>query len=400
MRKSINTFDQFQNCKKKKKPESREKRRRNDASKFVGMIVGKKRVLLRALLAHAGLWMMSLALLSSRIVKTRAFIASTTASSLMSSSRIGVTEHIVFSRHNRHLYHPHLWKRFHWSEYYKGSSTGIYFAAEDDSTTTIRHWSSGGGGGSVSGRRVTRRKRSSPIGVFLTVSAVICGITSIIHVVHSFTASTIQTRNHHDLSALQLAVNSDTSESEVSSSTSSPPSSDLPSSSSSSNRPPCFWKPKGGGESDGSATAESKKSTKPRARGPRWQPRVHLDDLKVGDRLDGAHVVQELLDGKTGPKIFVECGVGRTSPKKKTKKISKNENNDNEESSSTSSNNNKDDGDDYDESWSIVYGMVRLGHKGMKSSVIRKRSAKLRSRDSFRITDEVIRYTKTVREVT
>ena len=210
----------------------------------------------------------------------------------------------------------------------------------------------------------------------------IISLASIIQVVHGFTSLTIQTRNHYDLATLQSTVDSDVRELDGFSPALSPHSSDIESS----KRPPCFWKPKGEGLNDEMAATKSKQSTNPRRdRGPRWRPRVHLDDLKVGDRLDGSHVVQELLDGKTGPKIFVECGVGRTSPKRKRKKTRSIDSDGDEESISTSSNNNKNkyDDDDYDESWSIVYGMVRLGHKGMKASVVRKRSAKLRSRDSF-----------------
>ena len=259
-------------------------------------------------------------------------------------------------------------------------------ALRDDLTPATKRGSSGGGY-RVNIRRVKRRKRSSLMGLSLAIAtfSAIISFATIIQIVHGFTSLTIQTHNHYHVSSLQSTVNSDVSELEVPSSASSSHSSDTLSS----KRPPCFWKPKGEGSSAGIAAINSKQpETRRRDRGPKWRPRVHLDDLKVGDRLDGSHVVQEFLDGKTGPKIFVECGVGRTSPKRKKKKTGRIENDGDGKSVSTSSNNNKnnddnDDNDDYEESWSIVYGMVRLGHKGMKASVVRKRSAKLRSRDSF-----------------
>lgn len=88
---------------------------------------------------------------------------------------------------------------------------------------------------------------------------------------------------------------------------------------------PCFWKPSW--------------------KGGKWQRRIHLDDLKVGQKLQGSFV-QELLDGKTGPKLFFEVGVGRTDSKGQ---------------------------------WSIVNGMLRL--ERAKQSVVRKRAARLRQKE-------------------
>lgn len=81
------------------------------------------------------------------------------------------------------------------------------------------------------------------------------------------------------------------------------------------------------------------------ARGNRWKRRLNLRDLKVGDKLSG-FVVQELLDGKTGAKIFFECGVGRTNSKGE---------------------------------WSMVNGMLRL--ERAKKSVIKKRAARLKKKE-------------------
>ena len=44
-----------------------------------------------------------------------------------------------------------------------------------------------------------------------------------------------------------------------------------------------------------------------------WRPRINIEDLKVGQRLFATKLdnAYDLLDGKTGPKLFYECGVGR-----------------------------------------------------------------------------------------
>ena len=106
-------------------------------------------------------------------------------------------------------------------------------------------------------------------------------------------------------------------------------SSDETSTSDESSNKPCFWKPK------------APKSW--------WKERVLLEDLEIGQELSG-HVVQELLEGKTGPKIYFECGVGRTNR----------------------------DGD-----WSIVNGMLRLDRG--KASVARKRAARLRKKEDVQL---------------
>ena len=56
-----------------------------------------------------------------------------------------------------------------------------------------------------------------------------------------------------------------------------------------------------------------------------------------------SYLISDLLDGKSGPKMFLECGVGKR-------------------------NNNK---------WSIVNGMLRIGKKGMKKGVMRKKIKKI-----------------------
>lgn len=93
------------------------------------------------------------------------------------------------------------------------------------------------------------------------------------------------------------------------------------------------------------------KQAEPDRRGrPLWRQRRMLSDLKLGDRLEG-YVVQELLDGKTGPKVFLECGVGRYNPKTGT--------------------------------WKLAHAMLRLGNRNAKTSVTQKRMARLRKQTSL-----------------
>lgn len=56
-----------------------------------------------------------------------------------------------------------------------------------------------------------------------------------------------------------------------------------------------------------------------------------------------SYLISDLLDGKSGPKLFLECGVGKR-------------------------NNNR---------WSIINGMLRIGKKGMKKGVMRKKIKKI-----------------------
>jgi predicted RNA-binding protein with RPS1 domain len=83
---------------------------------------------------------------------------------------------------------------------------------------------------------------------------------------------------------------------------------------------------------------------------PVWKPRKKLSELKVGDPLQG-FVVQEHLEGVTGPKVYLECGVGRYNPQKQT--------------------------------WKMVNGMLRLGRRDAKASATNKRVARLRNKDSM-----------------
>jgi predicted RNA-binding protein with RPS1 domain len=82
----------------------------------------------------------------------------------------------------------------------------------------------------------------------------------------------------------------------------------------------------------------------------KWKERIELKDVRVGDELVDCYVVQELLEAKTGPKVFCDCGVGRFVSSNSTK------------------------------NWRIVNAMLRLDRKG---SVARKRAARLRSKKCF-----------------
>lgn len=77
----------------------------------------------------------------------------------------------------------------------------------------------------------------------------------------------------------------------------------------------------------------------------RWEQRKDLADLKIGDKLLGRKLDGcDLLEAKTGPKIFFECGVGRVDLKGK---------------------------------WHIVNGMLRLGRRGARRSVTKKRVGRM-----------------------
>ena len=76
-----------------------------------------------------------------------------------------------------------------------------------------------------------------------------------------------------------------------------------------------------------------------------WKDRVELKDLKVGDRLIGEKISNaDLLQAKTGPKIFYECGIGRIDAKGK---------------------------------WQMVSGMLRVAKNYAKPSVVKKKVARL-----------------------
>jgi len=76
-----------------------------------------------------------------------------------------------------------------------------------------------------------------------------------------------------------------------------------------------------------------------------WRQRVELDRLEVGQKIFGYRIPgADLLDGKTGPKLFFECGIGRINAKGE---------------------------------WQMVSAMLRFQTKYKKVSVIRKKTKKL-----------------------
>ena len=81
----------------------------------------------------------------------------------------------------------------------------------------------------------------------------------------------------------------------------------------------------------------------------RWEQRRELAELQVGEKLMGRKVDGcDLLDGKTGPKIFFECGVGRIDSQGR---------------------------------WHITHGMLRLGRRGARKSVTAKRVKRLTDKE-------------------
>jgi predicted RNA-binding protein with RPS1 domain len=93
--------------------------------------------------------------------------------------------------------------------------------------------------------------------------------------------------------------------------------------------------------------------------------RRQLQDLVPGQALQAFQVVSEKLEGKTGPKIFLDVGVGRYRV------------------NGTRSNSTKTSSNTKDETvtvWSIVTAMVRLGGPNMKPSVSRKKATKIRQK--------------------
>lgn len=77
-----------------------------------------------------------------------------------------------------------------------------------------------------------------------------------------------------------------------------------------------------------------------------WKPRIDIQDLKIGQRLFCTKLKNEFRSGKTGPKQFYECGVGRV---------------------------------DSNGNWQVVNGMLRLGKAGMKKSFLKKKKKRLKA---------------------
>lgn len=103
---------------------------------------------------------------------------------------------------------------------------------------------------------------------------------------------------------------------------------------------PCYWK-----SPDGMCRMENGEYMPVKGE---WKQRVQLKDLKVGQKLIGEKISNaDLLQAKTGPKIFFECGVGRIDSRG---------------------------------NWQMVSGMLRVAKSFAKPSVVRKKVQKLSGR--------------------
>jgi predicted RNA-binding protein with RPS1 domain len=85
-----------------------------------------------------------------------------------------------------------------------------------------------------------------------------------------------------------------------------------------------------------------------------WKRRKDISELRIGQRLFASRLPQsDLLNGKTGAKVFFECGVGT-----------------------------------YDDSsgWSIINGMMRVGGRETKNAVVQKRLKRLKTIKNLNFT--------------
>uniref|UniRef100_A0A7S3L198 S1 motif domain-containing protein n=1 Tax=Amphora coffeiformis TaxID=265554 RepID=A0A7S3L198_9STRA len=135
-----------------------------------------------------------------------------------------------------------------------------------------------------------------------------------------------------------------------------------------------------------------------------WVPRLELSELQIGQELQ-ATIVQELLQAKTGPKVFCEVGVGRYRPQyaHRTENIgdnnNDNNNNDNNNTHGTDNGNTDNNKPSQRKDWKIVTAMLRLGPPGKKESVARKRAQRLRNKPYFPVYVSRIRLANTALEV-
>jgi len=83
--------------------------------------------------------------------------------------------------------------------------------------------------------------------------------------------------------------------------------------------------------------------------GKRIRRRIKLNELKVGQKIQGVKLEHDCLLGKTGPKVFLDCGIAKYNPDRK----------------------------EYNKAWTRVNGMLRIGSKYEKKSLHRKRASKL-----------------------
>ena len=160
------------------------------------------------------------------------------------------------------------------------------------------------------------------------------------------------------------------------------------------------------------------------AHGNHWKPRIEINELEIGQELQ-ATVVQELLQAKTGPKLFCEVGIGRYLPRfAKTVEDGDDAGDDagndekldtTDDSSTAASAESGTSSEDEEQSqqrpqrgdennneqlssgagkprrrdWQMVYAMLRLPDR--KASVARKRAARLRKKNYFPVYVSCIR---------
>ena len=110
--------------------------------------------------------------------------------------------------------------------------------------------------------------------------------------------------------------------------------------------------------------------------GNRWTPRIELSNLVVGQELHGVIVQEKLTNTTTGPKVWLDVGVCRWSSRGIPHNRSNSNNNDTKVTTTTTSLPGG--------GWTIATAMLRLGnHHYGKESVMRKKVARLRNRDTI-----------------
>jgi predicted RNA-binding protein with RPS1 domain len=125
----------------------------------------------------------------------------------------------------------------------------------------------------------------------------------------------------------------------------------------------------------------------------KWQRRLDLaTEVYVGQELQ-ATVVQELLDGRTGPKLFVDVGVARYRPHMAHTANTDSDNDDADNGDGASTNKPQPRRKD----WPLVHAMLRLPRG--KASVTRKRASRLRKRPHFPVYVSRIRLGNAALEV-
>ena len=109
----------------------------------------------------------------------------------------------------------------------------------------------------------------------------------------------------------------------------------------------------------------------------RWKQRIDIQNLFIGQELQGVIVQEKLSNTTTGPKLWLDVGVCRWSSKGKPYFSSKDITNMTHPLSSSSSTNG---------GWKICTALLRLGmNHYVKESVVRKKVTRLRSRDTITV---------------